>query len=83
MSDLPALIVSASLVQPSMSSCDVQIASSSEQALIIVTPEMIGPFPKATAIKKSAKKRKPGKRKTLTDTLEKKELEDRNKKKEC
>lgn len=48
-----------------------------------MTPEMIGPFLKATAIKESAKKRKPGKSKTLTDTLGKKELEDQDKKKEC
>jgi transposase-like protein len=70
-------------VQPLPSNSDLQIASTSRETPEIVnqivTPEMIRPFPKAASRKKTSRGRQPGKTRILTDTPEKKEIEEQKK----
>lgn len=77
----PNSYVNASIVPPSLSNCDLQIASTSNQTPEIITPEMIRPFPKAAARKKTTRRRQPGKTRILTDTPEKKMIEEQKKNK--
>lgn len=82
MVDLPALTNqvndSRPIVQPSPCNSDQQIASTSKG----LTPELIRPFPKAAERKKTRRGRQPGKTRILTDTPEKREVEEQKKKKQ-
>lgn len=66
---------------PSCSNLNLHSSSDYNQASDPVTPERIRPFPKAAARKKSTRERLPGRSRVLTDTPEKKQLEERKGKK--
>lgn len=82
-SDSPTPTTQENLAKPSSSTCEVLMPSTSaQQTNRVFTPEMVRPFPKAAARKKTARGRQPGKTRILTDTPEKKLIEEQKRIKE-